>query len=91
MAKAPAHYYERHGEINGTCDHYHRTLAGAVECLRRNQRACHALGGGAYSDAEVYEITDGVRRLVQAAEYDEDAAYDEMVYQQQMDDDREAR
>ena len=93
MAKAPAHYYECKGSVNGTCDHYHRTLSGAVDCLRRRQRGCHQQGG--YCDAEIYEVTDGEPRLVRDSEYDDDAAFAEEQYQQQVEqdeyDDREAR
>lgn len=31
----------------------HRTIAGAIKSLRRDQRACRGLGGGAYSDCAI--------------------------------------
>ena len=71
--KAPAHYYEVKGDVNGACDHYHRTLSGAVACLGRRQRGCRKQGG--YCDASVYEVTGSASRLVRDVEYDEYAAY----------------
>ena len=44
--------------VRGECGHTHRTLVGAARCLRRDQRACTSLGGGAYSDRTIVR-TDG--------------------------------
>lgn len=39
------------GSVRGQCQHIHRTLTGAVDCLRRDRRACKRQGG--YSDRAV--------------------------------------
>lgn len=83
--KAPAHYFECRGDVNGVCDHYHRTLSGAVACLERRRRGCRQQGG--YCDASVYEVTGSSSRLVRDAEYNEDAAIADAAYEAQLEDD----
>lgn len=39
------------GSVRGSCGHDHRTLKGAVACLKRDQRGCAKQGG--YSDRTV--------------------------------------
>lgn len=49
--------YVVRGDVRGTLSR-HRTLNAAVASLRRDQRVCQSLGGGAYSDCEI-EHEDG--------------------------------
>ncbi len=51
--------YRNIGPVRGFCGHDHRTLNGAVECLKRDQRDCSAHGG--YSDRNVRKYVDGLR------------------------------
>ena len=44
-------HYSAVGPLRGHCCHAHRTIRAALECVRRDQRAC-ALEGG-YSDRQV--------------------------------------
>jgi len=46
--------YSAVGPIRGHCCHAHRSIKAALECARRDQRAC-ALGGG-YSDRQVEAV-----------------------------------
>jgi hypothetical protein len=39
------------GEVRGDCGHKHRTLSGAVSCLKRDREGCGSQGG--YSDREI--------------------------------------
>ncbi len=50
--------YVAKGSVRGTCGYVHRTVEGAARCALRDQRACHRLGGGAYSD-RIVERSDG--------------------------------
>lgn len=43
--------YTTDGEIRGCCGHSHRTLGGALRCLREDQEGCRRQGG--WSDREV--------------------------------------
>lgn len=43
------------GSVCGWCHTFHRTLAGAVRCLREHRRSCKMQGG--YSDRYIYEAT----------------------------------
>jgi hypothetical protein len=44
--------YTTSGDVCGDCGHRHRTMSGAVRCLRDDQRGCHSQGG--YSDRSIY-------------------------------------
>ena len=46
------------GDVRGFISQ-HRTLDAAVKSLKRDQNQCHALGGGAYSDAVIIDKTVG--------------------------------
>lgn len=50
--------YHAIGSVRGPCGHEHRSIETAERCRRRDAAACHALGGGAYSDRVVLR-TDG--------------------------------
>ena len=45
--------YEATGSVRGSCGHRHVSLRAACRCAASDQRACHRLGGGAYSDRTV--------------------------------------
>lgn len=45
--------YSTKGSVRGACGHRHRTLGGAIACLRRDRAGCKRQGG--YSDRIVYE------------------------------------
>lgn len=45
------------GSVRGTLSS-HRTISGAFRSMRKDQKACASLGGGAYSDVEI-ERADG--------------------------------
>jgi hypothetical protein len=47
------------GSVRGKVSSNHRTLSGAVRSMLRDRRSCGRLGGGSYSDAEVYAQIDG--------------------------------
>jgi len=49
-------YYRTTGSVRGDCGHRHRTLSGAIRCLRRDQSGCAGQGG--YSDRRIVEIDD---------------------------------
>ena len=72
--------YTTWGSIRGGCDHEHRTLRAAYQCLRRDQRG--SVGQGGYSDRHVraldpehvrgeYDVTQGPGRAVNSDEQDE--------------------
>ena len=46
--------------VRGTCGHKHKTLHGAVDCLRKDQRNCRRQGG--YSDRGIHPYEDGKPR-----------------------------
>jgi hypothetical protein len=48
--------YTTTGGVRGCCDHRHLTIATALKCLERDQRACWRLGGGGYSDRAVVAV-----------------------------------
>ena len=48
--------YTTHGGVRGCCNHRHLTIAAALKCLERDQRACWRLGGGCYSDRAVVAV-----------------------------------
>ena len=43
--------YTTKGSVRGQCAHKHRTLSGAVRCLKDDRRGCERQGG--YSDRDV--------------------------------------
>lgn len=51
-------------DVRGNCGHKHRTLAGALRCLHRDQRDCSGAGRGCYSDRNIVAVEDGERRLL---------------------------
>jgi hypothetical protein len=53
-------HYETEGNVRGNCGHRHRTLDGAIRCLRRDHRGCVSQGG--YSDRYIYRV-DGAERV----------------------------
>lgn len=58
--------YIVYGHVRGLVSQ-HRTHRGAIKALSADVRGCKSLGGGAYSDAQVYQWTDryGWYRLVE--------------------------
>jgi hypothetical protein len=44
-------------DVRGNCGHTHRTLSGAVRCLRDDRRGCKSQGG--YSDRAIHAVVDG--------------------------------
>ena len=48
--------YHAIGSVRGSCGHTHLTPESAARCAQRDSRACHRLGGGAYSDRGVERI-----------------------------------
>lgn len=50
--------YIVYGSVRGLVGE-HRTQRGAERSADKDRRACHSLGGGAYSDAQVYQWVDG--------------------------------
>jgi len=49
--------YRTQGSVRGRCGHNHRTLSGAVRCLKQDRKGCAVAGG--YSDRDIVRI-DGV-------------------------------
>jgi hypothetical protein len=64
--------YKTVGPVRGGCGHRHRSLKTATECLKKDQRACASLGGGAYSDRCVVHL-DGTG--LSEDEYDQFIAF----------------
>jgi hypothetical protein len=42
------------GDVRGQCPHRHRTVQGALACLRRDREGCRSQGG--YSDRVLVEV-----------------------------------
>lgn len=59
MRDRPMTRYTTKGSVRGQCGHMHRTIDSADRCAAKDRRDCAGLGGGAYSDREVYVVTDG--------------------------------
>lgn len=49
--------YIVYGSVRGLVSE-HRTLSGAEKSLTRDRNGCASLGGGAYSDASIYQWDD---------------------------------
>ena len=62
-------HYRCVGDVRGWCGHRHRTIDGALRCLRRDQSGCHSQGG--YSDRAIYLYDDDGHRQG-LAEYPDD-------------------
>ena len=43
---SPRSYYACRGKVRGDCGHAHRTLAGALACLRRDARGWEPASNG---------------------------------------------
>ena len=56
-------YYITTGDIRGRCPHRHRTIQGALACLRRDRDGCHSQGG--YSDRCLVEVSPTGRREIE--------------------------
>ena len=46
-------HYTTTGPVRGSCGHRHRTLGGALRCLRRDVSGCRRQGG--YSDRRLLD------------------------------------
>jgi len=58
------------GGVRGDCGVTHRSIAAAVRCCRRDDRACKR--GGGYSDRRVIGLDeDGRQRKLTGIEFDE--------------------
>ena len=57
-------YYTVEGSVRGNVSIRHRSLDAAIRVLRRDQSACHSLGGGAYSDCSIYLHSDDCTELM---------------------------
>ena len=44
--------YTTIGNVRECCDHDHRSVVAATECVRRDHRGCQRVGG--YSDRRIY-------------------------------------
>ena len=53
--------YTTDGSVRGSCGHAHMTLGAAERCRARDEQACRAQGGRAYSDREVRGYTGRAR------------------------------
>ena len=67
--------YTTRGPVRGSCGHRHITDSGAIRCLIRDRKGCHAQGG--YSDRDVYRDSDGARASL--IETDDGAYYIEWI------------
>ena len=63
----PRSYYVCRGKIRGDCGHAHRTLSGALACLRRDARGCRRQSAGGYSDRVVWHVEGPAAYKVAAA------------------------
>ena len=52
------HNYVVNGAVRGEISR-HIKLSAAVRAMARDHRACKGLGGGAYSDARVFDLKTG--------------------------------
>ncbi|KPK27040.1 MAG: hypothetical protein AMK69_11055 [Nitrospira bacterium SG8_3] len=52
VEKITGPYYYTEGSVRGRCHHKHRTFAGAILCLQRDQAGCKQQGG--YSDRGIF-------------------------------------
>lgn len=48
--------------VTGDCGHKHRTLNGALKCLRHHRSGCAAQGG--YSDRSIFQVDENGRTRV---------------------------
>ena len=64
--------YTLEGNVRGRCGHSHRTLSGAVRCLKQDRKGCAGQGG--YSDLVIVRI-DG-EELTEGEYYAIDEIFD---------------
>ena len=65
--------YTTKGSVRGCCGHRHKTIRTALDCLARDQTACHNFGVGCYSDRQVRRVDTSAtgRRNIYTAELSE--------------------